>query len=591
MAASSASMSQKARAAGVVIGLACTLAGCAQLGFGTAEPADRLVRPADPADYDFLVARELESRGDLAGASEAYGRAIEKDPEAPFLHRERAEISARQGRFADAVADGERALALAPDDVSTRLFLGQLYRLGRQPDRAEAVLRGSDGQPIGDDAALLLFGILLEAERPDDALRIARWLQASDPDSLRGTFAAAGALERLNRPRDAERELREALRREPDNLALFGALARGRRERNDRAGEIEILRETLRAHPRHAGTLTALADALLAIGKQDEALRTLEQLERARPGDLRVKVRLAVVDFEARRFEQAARRFDEVLAANPEQPEVWFFLAEVRRRMGNEAGALDAFARIPENHERWLDSRARVAGIYEKQGDFPRAIAELEAARAKHPGRALDVFLAGLRGRAGDVDGAVAFLQELLAASPDDEELLYQIGVVYGEAKRREESIAAMQRVLEKNPENANALNWIGYTLAEQGERLDEAEALIRRALESRAEDGFITDSLGWVHYMRARALQQSGRSAEAKAEIGRAIETLERAEKLSGGDPVISEHLGDAHLLRGDRKRALRHYQDALAQDPREKEQPALREKLGKLLRELGAP
>jgi tetratricopeptide (TPR) repeat protein len=298
-----------------------------------------------------------------------------------------------------------------------------------------------------------------------------------------------------------------------------------------------------------------------------------------------------LIDYEARRFPEAARRFEKVLAASPEQHEISFFLGLTRRRLSDDAGALEAFAQVPEDHERWMESRVQTAGIFEKQRDFPRAIAEIEAARAKHPGRPLDLFLASLRGRSGDVDGAVAFLQQFLVAQPDDDELLYQIGVIYGEAKRTDESLQAMQRALEKNPANANALNWIGYTLAERGERLDEAEAMIRRALEIRPDDGFMTDSLGWVHYMRARELKESGRVAESKNELQRAIETLERAATLSNGDPVISEHLGDAWLLRGDRKRALAHYREALALEPRDGEQPLLREKLERLQRELGTP
>src|SRR5512147_3326686 len=108
-----------------------------------------------------------------------------------------------------------------------------------------------------------------------------------------------------------------------------------------------------------------------------------------------------------------------------------------------------------------------------------------------------------------------------------------------------------MQRALARNPDNANALNYIGYTWAERGIRLDEAEKMISRAIELRPEDGFIVDSLGWVYYMRARPLVQSGKMDAAQAYLERALSELERADELTGGDPVISEHLGDTYLLR----------------------------------------
>jgi tetratricopeptide (TPR) repeat protein len=160
--------------------------------------------------------------------------------------------------------------------------------------------------------------------------------------------------------------------------------------------------------------------------------------------------------------------------------------------------------------------------------------------------------------------------------------------VVYGEADRFEESIEYMNRALEENPDNASALNYIGYTWAERGVNLDEAESKIRRAVELRPEDGYIADSLGWVYYMRARPLIEDGRHREARKFIERAIEELERADALTGGDPVVSEHLGDTYLLLDDKQRALDKFEEALRLEPRFGEQPDLLQKLESLRREL---
>jgi tetratricopeptide (TPR) repeat protein len=111
---------------------------------------------------------------------------------------------------------------------------------------------------------------------------------------------------------------------------------------------------------------------------------------------------------------------------------------------------------------------------------------------------------------------------------------------------------------------------------------------MIVRALEQRPNDGYITDSLGWVYYMRARPLVQGGRAAAGREFLDRAIRELERAAELTGGDPVIAEHLGDAYLLRNDKRRALELYEEALSLEPREREQPQLRQKLERLRREL---
>jgi tetratricopeptide (TPR) repeat protein len=257
--------------------------------------------------------------------------------------------------------------------------------------------------------------------------------------------------------------------------------------------------------------------------------------------------------------------------------------------MGKESEAIATLDRIPPDHERYADGRVQVAGIYEGNGDFAGAQLEIERAREVEPSRPLDLYAASLRAKGGDVVGAIAFLEEMLEESPEDAEVLYNIGVIHGEAKNVEEAIRYMRIVLGLNPDHASALNYVGYTFAERGENLDEAEAMIARALELRPEDGYITDSLGWVYYMRAQPLLAEGNVVAARPWLDRAIDELERAAELTGGDPVISEHLGDVYLALGDKERALDYYEEAVGLDPRPDEQPDLHQKLRRLRGELG--
>jgi tetratricopeptide (TPR) repeat protein len=226
--------------------------------------------------------------------------------------------------------------------------------------------------------------------------------------------------------------------------------------------------------------------------------------------------------------------------------------------------------------------------VLERRGDYEQALAEIERANAVDPSRELDLYAVTLRAKTGDFEGAVASVEEMISEEPENDDLLFNLGVVYGEARRTDEAIVYMHQALEKNPDNASALNYIGYTWAEKGVNLDQAEAMISRAIELRPEDGYIVDSLGWVYYMRARPLVDSGRSQEAQPLLGRALRELERAHELTGGDPVISEHLGDTYLLLDEKQRALEKFEEAIRLEPREAEQPDLLEKFETLQREL---
>jgi tetratricopeptide (TPR) repeat protein len=453
------------------------------------------------------------------------------------------------------------------------------------------VLREPDGQPFDPDAALLLYGTLSESQRYAEALEMARWLIAHEPEGLRGWFALADAHEKLGDPAAAEAALRQALEQNPGELSLYGAIARGRRDRGDRDGEIAVYREILAFDPDHQPTRIALAEALIQAERLEEAIPVLEEVERAHPDDLRTVLRLAFLEFESGDYESARVRFERALRLNPEQHEVDYFLGVTLRRLNQPDAAIAAFERVPDTHERFPEARTQIAGIFERRGDYIRAIAEVERARSHGEARPLDLYVASLRSRSGDFEGAFSFLQGLLEASPDDAELLYNIGVIHGEAKRTEEALRWMEKALEKQPDHAGALNYIGYTWAESGTNLDRAEQYISRALQIRPDDGYITDSLAWVYYMRARALVESGRTRDARELLERAVRELERADQLTGGDSVISEHMGDVYLSLGLRERALEKYQEALGLEPREDEQPKLREKYEQLRRELGRP
>jgi len=549
---------------------------------------DVLIRPDAAPEYDLLVAQQFEQQGRMADALAAYERAVAKDSDSAYLQRKLAESLVRQNRLADGIRYAERAHELEPDDLPTRIFLGQLYRLRRSPAAAEALLKGENGDPLDADAGFLLFEVYMDAGRNEEALGVAQWLVEADPDAVRSQLALASAYAALDRTQQAEQVLRRALDGDPDNLALYVALARSRREHGDSAGEIAVYRQILDRSPGHHAALVALADAQLKADDREGATATLEEIEERHPDDLRTSVRLGFIYYEERRYDEAIERFAPVLARNPDEYEIVFFLGIAQRRSGRGDDAIATFDSIPEGNEHYPDARTQLAALYERRERYDEALVEIDKANAAKPSRELALYAATLRSKTGDFDGAVKQVEDLIAESPGDDELLYNLGVIYGESDRTDEAIVHMRRALDTNPDNASALNYIGYTWAERGINLDEAESMIERALALRPEDGYIADSLGWVFYMRARPLVEDGNLPAARKYIDQALAALERADNLTGGDPVVSEHIGDTYLLLDDKQRALDKFEEALRMEPRFSEQPELLEKLENLRREL---
>ena len=108
-----------------------------------------------------------------------------------------------------------------------------------------------------------------------------------------------------------------------------------------------------------------------------------------------------------------------------------------------------------------------------------------------------------------------------------------------------------MKALIKLNPEHANALNYLGYTYADLGINLDEAERLIKEALKYKPDDGYITDSLGWVYFK--------------KGLFNEALNLLKKAVELVPDDPIMLEHLGDTYLKTNDRVNALKFYKRSL--------------------------
>lgn len=551
----------------------------------------RIERPKAPPGYDVLVGELAWKKGDLALAREALRRAAAKDPESAFIHRRLAQLAWQMEAMEEARREAERAFELDPDSRQTRLFLARLYRLAGDLEGLDRVLRDAEGRPLDADSAYALLQAALHRGDLDEAERLARQLIELEPDDLRGALSLATVQERSGRLDAAEATVRETLEAFPDQVLLYMRLAEIERNRQDRAAEIAIYEDVLARHPRHYGILQRLGQVQIEGDDLEAAVETYRRIVEAYPTDLASLRRLASLELSLGRPEVAAERLEAVLAQSPDQPEIALVLGQIRRSAGEEAAALAAFERIRPGDSGYLEARIQIASIHQEAGRLQEAMAEIERLRETHPSRQLDYQAAALLAASGDTEAAIALLEGLLDGSDDDADVHYQIGIQYGLQGQMDEAIGAMQRVLEIDPERADALNYIGYSWAERGENLEEAEQLIRRALELEPEDGFITDSLGWVYYqMAASQLAQSNRE-EGLRLLRLAREQLLRAAELTGGDPVVSEHLGDVSLLLGEGQEALRYFEQAVELGVREQEQPKLMEKLERLRRELGRP
>ncbi|MFW6334445.1 MAG: tetratricopeptide repeat protein, partial [Desulfosalsimonas sp.] len=243
----------------------------------------------------------------------------------------------------------------------------------------------------------------------------------------------------------------------------------------------------------------------------------------------------------------------EILEHRPGQPELSFLAGAAFYTMEDYESALRYFKALEPEDDHYGEAAVYQAIILRKQDKLGQAVGFLESAMEKaDESQRLELipYLSAFYQEEGGFRKAEGLLTEGLSREPENAELHYEMGVLYDKMGDTEAAIDKMLFVIEMDPENADALNYLGYTYADQDIRLQEAEALIRQALELDPDNGYFLDSMGWVYYR--------------KGDYEKARQYIERAVDRVSDDPVILEHMGDVYSRLGDMQKALRYYRRA---------------------------
>ena len=449
----------------------------------------RCRRPDAPPELDFLVGQAARDGPALPEARDAPTSArCAKDPQAVLLlQRTWPSCSARDERARPTrwCTPSARFELEPDDDEPAPLPRHAVSHPARARQRAERVLQRRRGRRRSTPTPRCCsIGSGSSGDRLDEALGggASGWSQRS-PRRRAGYIALAERLRAHGRRRPTPR--RRCARRSRRTRASSRSTARSRAAAASAAIATARSGSTARCSRQHPTTTRRCS--------RWPTRRSTLGRTRGRDRDARARSRSAIPTICARRCGSAtsiyeagasptrsARFAARARAAIPSSTRSRYFLGIARRRMDNDDGAI-ARVRAHPARARALRGRARCSSpaIHERHGAIYAARARGgRGARKREPDAASSTSTPrACARRPATSTGAVAFLEGLLAASPDDDEVLYNLGVIYGEANRdgRGDPLHGAARS-RKNPEHAGALNYVGYTLAERGENLDEAE-------------------------------------------------------------------------------------------------------------------
>ena len=248
---------------------------------------------------------------------------------------------------------------------------------------------------------------------------------------------------------------------------------------------------------------------------------------------------------------QAVKVLNTWLAADPQSVHARLLQANVFQKLARQPAAAETvltslFRDHPDDVETIAACRA-----YYGEGSRQKWIELLEAERERRPtSRAVVAELVERYAAAKRVGDAIRVLDA--ATQTNDADTLYAIAHLYEEIDQPDRTVAVLETVMKLDPNQSSAANDLGYTLADRGERLGEAERLIRKAVAVEPENDSYRDSLGWLLYKRAKF-------AEARKELQAAVDLTDLP------DPVVIDHLADAIYRTGDRETAAKLWRQSL--------------------------
>jgi len=263
---------------------------------------------------------------------------------------------------------------------------------------------------------------------------------------------------------------------------------------------------------------------------------------------------LGILSLQMEDLEAARDYLIQLHATSERQNDSAYYLGQVEELAGNPEAAVSWYWKVAGEHA--VDARVRVALMRAKQGKVERARELLQQLRHQWPEDAPMIYLVEgtVLADMDRPDAAMAVYDEALGAFPGDHDLLYARGLHAFSLDRLDRMESDFKAILAEDPESAETLNALGYSLADRTERFAEALSYIERALALKPDDPAILDSMGWVQFRLGNSEQ--------------ALEYLRKALALMP-DGEIAAHLGEVLWTLGRHDEARSTWEAAMDREP----------------------
>lgn len=494
--------------------------------------------------FYFLWGTHAESNKKYSEAQEAYEKALICDPDAEYVLKKLPVLLLKMDRPHAAAQWLREAIEKNPDDIDSLLLLARLdVNFGDLDEAVQIYEKILKLAPDNSTVRLRLGYLYSQQGRYKEGEETIKVLLAKDPDSYFALLYLARLAAQSGDYDGAVAFYEKALLLHWSPELVY-EVVEFYRKREQYSRVEELYASVLEKEPENEQAALGRVHALLLAGQEKEALDELARTRRFTQKVTNIDLITSRVLIKMRKFDKANDLLEKILVRE-ESSAARYMLAVIRYEAGKKEAALAHLRKITHKDEEFEDRitlQTRILSELKRTTEAVTLLRKLiDDSERRRP--LYYSLLAGIYVNREQLTAAHEALNSGMAMYPDNVSLLFAHGLLLDQEKKQDAAIVAMEKVIALQPDHVEALNYLGYTWADNNVNLDKALEYIQKANTLKPDNGFILDSLGWVYY-------RMGDLEKARIE-------LERAVALEPDDPNLHEHLGDIYQAAGQEEKA----------------------------------
>ena len=528
------------------------------------------------ADGLFLKANDASMSGNSHLAEFLFEKLLQITPHDNFVKRKYAVELIRVGKLdrAKAVLEPIFKADYKGNEVSGLILAGIYTALndGKQANRVYRTILKH--HPKSEEACVLLAKSYVAEGKHTKADKLLISCEKRNRKSAAFSYYRGKLAIQRNKYKVAHRLFSRAVRIDPNyyQAVIDKGLLLARDGRIKRA--INIYKRFLKKNPHNHQVLSKIVELMFVAHRYREVIPYAERLSSMDSGNVNLKVKLGIIYVNSQRYKDAIGLFEEVLSIVPDSYKVKYYLGSLYKKDGRGDKAIKYFSGVPPESQLFSDSTLQIAEIlqsrtrdtkHHKHRERVDKFVSFVSERGKKFAKVrvdMAVILSAYYEESGDFNKAKDAIVKARGGRGYSDRHEYYLASLYDKLSKPKKAEKIVKGILERNPNNATALNYLGYTMLERGDDYEVAYSYIKRAVEIRPNDGHIIDSLGWYYY-------KVGRYKDALREF-------KKAWGLVKSDVAITKHLALTYVALKRYKQAEKYYLKALklCRHEREKEE-----------------